>query len=211
MNPPLFDRPPFDRPLFDRLADLFERNRAIGDLGLRDDSSALTKPPRPAAVLMAITDRAEPGLLLTQRPDTMASHPGQIAFPGGKLEKGENEVEAALREAEEELGIAPGDVRIVGPARGFVTGSGFRLTPVLGLVPSDLQITPDPREVVDWFEAPLRHVLDRRNHVHKIGKFTIGERPYIEINWEGRRIWGITAGIIANLSHRLNWEELVDG
>jgi len=203
--------PPFDRPLFDRLADLFERNREIGKMGLRDDHAMLTTPPRPAAVLMAITDRREPGILLTQRPDTMASHPGQIAFPGGKLEKDENEVEAALREAEEELGIAPRDVRVIGPVPGFVTGSGFRLTPVLGLVPHDLPIIPDPREVVDWFEAPLRHVLDPSNHVHKVGMFAGHERPYVEINWEGRRIWGITAGIIANLSHRLNWKELVDG
>ncbi len=70
---------------------------------------------------------------------------------------------------------------------------------------------PDPREVVDWFEAPLRHVLDRRNHVHKVGMFKGYERPYVEIMWEGRRIWGITAGIIANLSHRLAWDDLIDG
>ncbi len=198
-------------PLFDRLADLFERSSAVGIKGLRDDTPLLTTPPRPAAVLIPVTDRSDPGLLLTQRPDTMASHPGQIAFPGGKLEAGENAVEAALREAEEELGIAPRDVQVIGSAQHFVTASGFHLTPVLGLVPPDLPIRPDPREVDDWFEAPLRHVLDRRNHEHKTGRFQGQERPYVEIMWEGRRIWGITAGIIANLSHRLAWEDLLDG
>lgn len=198
-------------PLFDRLADLFERSSAVGIKGLRDDTPLLTKPPRPAAVLIPVTDRSDPGLLLTQRPDTMASHPGQIAFPGGKLEAGENAVEAALREAEEELGIAPRDVQVIGSAQHFVTASGFHLTPVLGLVPPDLPIRPDPREVDDWFEAPLRHVLDRRNHEHKTGRFQGQERPYVEIMWEGRRIWGITAGIIANLSHRLAWQDLTDG
>ncbi len=195
--------------LLDRLSHLFESSRDRAHEGLRDDSEFARRPLRDAAVLMAVTDRDEPGLLLTHRPDTMANHPGQVAFPGGKLEPGENAVAAALREAHEELAIDPRQVSVVGEAQSFATGTGFNLTPVLGLVPPDLSITPDPREVDDWFEAPLRFVLDRRNHVAKTGIFMGYERPYTEIVWEGHRIWGITAGIIANLSHRLAWEELV--
>jgi 8-oxo-dGTP pyrophosphatase MutT (NUDIX family) len=197
--------------LFDRLARLFDASHHIGYHGLRDDSDFARQPVRDAAVLMAVTDRAEPGLLLTQRPDTMSNHPGQIAFPGGKLEPGEDAIAAALREAEEELAIAASQVRVVGAAQSFVTGTGFNLTPVLGLIPPDLPIIPDPREVEGWFEVPLRHVFDQRNHIAKVGLFMGHERPYTQIEWQGHRIWGITAGIIVNLSHRLAGEELVDG
>ncbi|QZH75109.1 MAG: CoA pyrophosphatase [Erythrobacter sp.] len=197
--------------LFTRLARLFDASHHIGYEGLRDDSDFARQPLRDAAVLMAVTSRADPGLLLTRRPETMVNHPGQIAFPGGKLEPGEDAVAAALREAEEELSIEPAQVQVVGAAQSFVTGTGFNLTPVLGLIPPDLPITPDPREVDGWFEVPLRHVLDQRNHVAKVGLFMGHERPYTEIEWQGHRIWGITAGIIVNLSHRLAWEELVDG
>ena len=197
--------------LFDRLTDLFERGAHVGQMGLRDDSDVVTAPPRPAAVLMAVTDRSDPGIILTHRPQSMASHPGQVAFPGGKLEDGEDAVKAALREAEEELAIAPAHVRVIGTSTSFITGSGFDLTPVLGVVPPDLPIVPDPREVDSWFEAPLSFVLDRRNHVHKTGLFMGHERSYTEIIWEGHRIWGITAGILSNLAHRLAWKELSDG
>ena len=197
--------------LFDRLRDLFTRGAHVGAMGLRDDSEFVTGETRPAAVLMAVTDRADPGIILTHRPQTMASHPGQVAFPGGKLEHGEDAIAAALREAEEELAIPPGEVRLIGASESFVTGSGFSLTPVLGVVPADLPIRPDPREVAGWFEPPLSFVLDQRNHVHRTGLFGGHERHYTEIVWEGHRIWGITAGILANLSHRLAWQDLADG
>ena len=196
--------------LFDRLVRLFEASHHIGALGLRDDSEFAPNERRPAAVLIAVTDRAEPGILLTHRPESMARHPGQIAFPGGKLEADEDAVTAALREAEEELGIDPAEVRVIGTGQDFVTGSGFHLTPVLGVIPPDLPIRPDPREVADWFEAPLRFVFDPANHVPRMGMFGPYERSFTEITWEGHRIWGITAGIIVNLSHRLSWSELVD-
>ncbi|MWV27743.1 CoA pyrophosphatase [Aurantiacibacter rhizosphaerae] len=197
--------------LFDRLQRYFDDTQHMGMAGIRDDSEFVVgKTLRDAAVLIAVTERAEPGVLLTHRPETMASHPGQVSFPGGKLEPGENVIEAALREAQEELAIDPAQVRIIGEATTFVTGSGFRLTPVLGLVPGDVEIRPDPREVADWFEAPLRHLLDQDNHKPKIGMFNGNKRPYVEIDWEGHRIWGITAGIIAHLSHRLSIDRLVD-
>lgn len=196
--------------LFDRLAHLFEAGRHVGTRGLRDESAFAPPRLRDAAVLIAVTDRAEPGVLLTHRPETMASHPGQVAFPGGKLEAGEDAITAALREAQEELGIDPACVRLVGATDSFVTGSGFSLTPVLGMVPADLTIVPDPREVSDWFEAPLRFVLDQSNHRQRTGLFRGHERPYTEIEWQGHRIWGITAGILTNLSHRLAWQDLLD-
>lgn len=197
--------------LFDRLERLFHAGSHVGSIGLRDDSDFAPPELRPAAVLIAVTDRPEPGVLLTHRPETMASHPGQVAFPGGKLEPGEDAIFAALREANEELAIDPAKVRIVGTTDSFVTGSGYSLTPVLGLVPPDLAIAPNPYEVASWFEAPLRFVLDQHNHVRKVGLFRGHERSYTEIDWQGHRIWGITASILSNLSHRMAWQELVDG
>ena len=197
--------------LFDRLSELFHAGHHVGSIGLRDDADFAPPEPRAAAVLIAVTDRSEPGVLLTHRPDTMPSHPGQVAFPGGKCEPGEDAVAAALREAHEELGIEREQVRVIGETHSFVTGSGYALTPVLGLVPPDLPLRPDPREVASWFEAPLGFVLDQRNHKRKTGMFRGLERPYTEIEWQGHRIWGITAGILTNLSHRLAWQELADG
>jgi 8-oxo-dGTP pyrophosphatase MutT (NUDIX family) len=197
--------------LFGRLQRLFDEGHGVALAGLRDDAGFAPPEVRPAAVLIAVTDRPEPGVLLTHRPETMRAHPGQVAFPGGKLDPGEDAVAAALREAREELGIEAGDVRVFGASDRFVTGSGFDVTPVLALIPPDLPIRPDPREVSGWFEAPLRFILDEANHVHKIGEFRGRERPYLEIDWQGHRIWGVTASIIHNLSRRLAWKELADG
>jgi 8-oxo-dGTP pyrophosphatase MutT (NUDIX family) len=197
--------------LFDRLKRVFDEGHGVELPDLRDDARFAPAEIRPAAVLIAVTDRPDPGVLLTHRPETMRAHPGQVAFPGGKLDPGEDAVAAALREAREELGIEPESVRVIGASDRFVTGSGFDVTPVLGLIPPDLPIRPDPREVSGWFEAPLRFILDEANQVQKIGEFRGFERPYLEIDWRGHRIWGVTAAIIHNLSRRLAWRELVDG
>lgn len=197
--------------LFDRLQRLFDEGHGVEVPDLRDDARFAPPEVRPAAVLIAVTERAEPGVLLTHRPETMRAHPGQVAFPGGKIDPGEDAVEAALREAHEELGIDPEAVRVIGASDRFVTGSGYDVTPVLGLIAPDVRIEPDPREVSGWFEAPLRYILDSANHVQKVGEFRGHERPYLEIEWQGHRIWGVTAAIIHNLSLRLAWQELVDG
>lgn len=192
--------------LFDRLQAAFAASVERAHLGLHDDGRFVPPVTRPAAVLMAVTDRPEPGLILTHRPHTMAKHPGQVSFPGGKIEPGEDAVAAALREAEEELSIAPAAVRVVGLAERFTTGSGFEVTPVLGVISADTPITPHPHEVAGWFEVPLAFALDRANHAQRVGLLGGHERRYVEIMYGDHRIWGITAAIIGNLSHRLEGE-----
>ncbi len=192
--------------LFDRLQQLFDEGHGVELPGLLNQGQFAPPEIRPAAVLIAVTDRPEPGIILIHRPDSMRAHPGQVAFPGGKLDPGEDAVTAALREAHEELAINPSDVRIIGSSDRFITGTGYDVTPVLALVPSDLPIVPNPLEVASWFEAPLGFVLDPANHAHKQKEWFGRMRPYIEIDWQGHRIWGITAAILANLARRLAWQ-----
>ncbi|KRA83813.1 CoA pyrophosphatase [Altererythrobacter sp. Root672] len=191
--------------LFERLKLLFDEGHGVELPSLRNDGQFAPAEIRPAAVLVAVTEREEPGVILTHRPDSMRAHAGQVAFPGGKLDPGEDAVEAALREAYEELAINPSDVRVIGASDRFITGTGYDVTPVLGLVPADLPIVPNPHEVDSWFEVPLAFLLDPANHAHKEREWFGRMRPYIEIDWQGHVIWGITAAIVANLSQRLAW------
>lgn len=159
---------------------------------------------RPAAVLIPITDRPEPGVILTQRPDWLRSHAGQVAFPGGKVDDTDADaIDAALREAEEELAMPRDQVRIIGVADTYYSGSGYEIVPVVGIVPPDLPLTPNPGEVADWFEVPLSFLLDTGNAVQKQVDWGGHRREYYDMQWENRRIWGVTAGIIANLAARL--------
>jgi 8-oxo-dGTP pyrophosphatase MutT (NUDIX family) len=135
----------------------------------------------------------------------MRSHPGQVAFPGGKIDPGEDAVEAALREANEELGIRAEDVTVIGTSDLYKTGTGYAVTPVLAVVPPDLELQPNPTEVAAWFEAPVDFVFDRANHVEQRAYWQEQERRYIEIMWQEHRIWGVTAAIIANLARRIAW------
>ena len=158
---------------------------------------------RPAAVLIPVTAKPEPGVILTHRPSSMRAHPGQIAFPGGKIDPGEDAIAAALREAWEELAIPPDAVRVVGAEAPFHSGSGYFITPVLGVIPPDLAFVPNPSEVADWFEAPLAFMLDDANHLLRTGIFGGVERQYYEITWQQHRVWGLTANIIRDLARRL--------
>ncbi|SFP88943.1 CoA pyrophosphatase [Sphingomonas rubra] len=158
-----------------------------------------------AAVLIAVTDRPEPGVILTQRTDTLRHHPGQIAFPGGRVEPGEDAVAAALREAEEEIALPPAAVEIVGPVDRYRTVTGFDVVPVIGVVPPDLTLVPAEAEVASVFEVPLAFVLNAGNHRAGSGYWRGAERRFVEIPWQERRIWGATAAIIVNLSRRLRW------
>lgn len=159
---------------------------------------------RAAAVLIPITDRAEPGVILTQRPTWLRSHAGQVAFPGGKVDDtDENSIFAALREAEEELNIPPARVEVIGVADTYYSGSGYSIAPVVGIIPPDLELQPNPQEVEDWFEVPLAFLLDPANSIKKETNWNGQQRSYYDMQWGERRIWGVTAGIIANLVRRL--------
>ena len=158
-----------------------------------------------AAVLIAITDRPEPGVILTVRHEDMRTHAGQVAFPAAALDPGEDAAAAAVREAWEELGLAPKAVELVGALECYRTVTGFAVTPVLAAIPPDLPLSPHEPEVADWFEAPLAFVLDPANHRRHSALFEGRERHYYRIDWNGRNIWGATAAMIVNLSRRLQW------
>ncbi|AIT78762.1 CoA pyrophosphatase [Novosphingobium pentaromativorans] len=198
--------------LFEQVSRRFERGHMAEPSRLWNDPRiANIASFKPAAVLIAITERERPGMLLLHRPSTMRAHPGQIAFPGGRIDPGETPVEAALREANEELGIDPAKVRVVGSSDLYRTGSGYEITPVVGVVPPDLEITPNPAEVAQWFEAPVDFVLDPANQQARTLEFDERTHKFVEIVWSERgqdhRIWGVTGAILHNLSYRLNWND----
>ncbi len=158
----------------------------------------------PAAVLVPVVDRPEPTVILTLRPQTMRKHPGQVSFPGGRIDPGDSDpIAAALREAEEEIGLPREAVQVIGVADRYRTVTGFEVTPVIGIVPPDLPLTPHPGEVEAMFEAPLYYLLDPAHQIVRSAEWRGRMRTYYEIEWEGRRIWGATAAMIVNLSRRL--------
>ena len=159
----------------------------------------------PAAVLVAVTDRPEPGVLLTLRQPHLRRHAGQIAFPGGRVDEGEDPIAAALREADEEILLDASAAEVVGSLPPYRTVTGFVVTPVICVVPPDLPLRPHEHEVADLFEAPLAYLLDPTNQQRRSALFQGKERHYYEIDWNGRRIWGATAAMIVNLSRRLQW------
>jgi len=179
--------PPIEPPLVGDLPEL----RAEADIA--------------AAVLVAITDRPEPGMILTVRREHLRTHAGQIAFPGGRIDPGEDAIAAALREAHEEVLVPPERVEVAGTIEPYRTVTGYVVTPVLGVLPPGLPLEPHEHEVADLFEAPLLFLLDPANQQRKSALFQGRTRHYYEIVWNDRRIWGATAAMIVNLSRRLQW------
>ncbi|MFO6445643.1 CoA pyrophosphatase [Erythrobacter sp. NE805] len=202
--------PPPPPSLHDALARAFAEGHAREVEGLLSDAQFATDGrATPAAVLIAITDVPDdPQVILTQRPRGMRDHPGQVAFPGGKIDPGEDAVTAALREAEEELALPRSAVQVIGTSDIYHTGTGFLVTPVVGLVPPGLELRPNPTEVEAWFEAPLGLLFDPASWTANAVFWRGATRRYLEMEWQGFRIWGVTAAIIANLSKRIRMEDL---
>ncbi len=167
-----------------------------------DDTIAWT----PAAVLVGLVER-ESGLsvLLTRRADTLRRHTGQVAFPGGRCDPGETPWQTALREANEEIGLDPNLVELVGLSTAYRTaGTGYQIMPVVGFVSPDLALTPNPDEVADIFEAPFAFLMDPKNLETQERETPAGDRRrFYAATWEGQYIWGATAGIIRALYDRL--------
>lgn len=195
--------------LAERLREALERGRQRRPVLLEGDVlEGAEGDLMPAAVLVAVVDRPEPTVILTQRPMTMRRHPGQISFPGGRIDpQDDGPVAAALREAEEEIALPRECVQLIGMADVYRTITGFEVTPVVGVVPPGLALRPQPGEVEGMFEAPLDYLLDPRRQIVRTVDWRGLERSYYEIDWEGRRIWGATAAMIVNLSRRLELAE----
>ncbi|QPQ54022.1 CoA pyrophosphatase [Allosphingosinicella flava] len=195
--------------LIDRIRQVFGNPLAAHPLLLPGDPVDPAPPgeevtPFPAAVLVPVVTHREPALLFTLRPETMRRHAGQVSFPGGRIDPADaGPVEAALREAEEEIALPRAAVEIIGPADPYRTVTNFSVTPIIGLLSPGLPLISNPGEVADIFEAPLSYLLDPRHQIVRTAHYGGRERHYYEILWEGRRIWGATAAMIVNLSHRL--------
>jgi 8-oxo-dGTP pyrophosphatase MutT (NUDIX family) len=179
---------------------------ARGDLDLNPDAweRAGVRATKPAAVLVPVIDRPEPTVLLTQRTAELASHAGQVAFPGGKIDPTDDSpVAAALREATEEVGLSPALVEPIGYLDLYLTFSGFRILPTVARVKPDFALTLNPWEVTETFEVPLAFLMMPDNHQRKTRDWNGIQREYYAIPFENRYIWGITAGILRNLYERI--------
>jgi len=161
--------------------------------------------PTPAAVLVPIVDRGdELTVLLTERSAGLKHHPGQISFPGGRLEPGDLDAESgALRETEEEIGLGREHVEILGRLPDHIIISGYQVTPVVALVRPGFTLSIDCTEVACAFEAPLRHLFDPRTHVQRLRRVGAEELVTYDLPWSGRNIWGATAGMLLTLRQML--------
>lgn len=167
---------------------------AFGPRGLRQAAVLAPLVVRPTGV----------AVILTRRADTLTTHSGQIAFPGGRLDPGETAVEAALREAGEEISLDASKVEILGLGDPYETGTGFLITPVVGWIAEAHELVANAHEVADIFEAPWDFLMNAANHRRDYMDISDGERRWFwSMSWQDRYIWGVTAGIIRSLQNRL--------
>jgi len=156
---------------------------------------------------MPIIIRADgPTLLFTQRTADLKDHPGQVSFPGGRMELSDKSpIDTALRETEEEIGLLRQHVEVIGSLPEYFTGTGYRVTPVAGLVRPPFEVIPDPREVAEIFEVPLAFLMDGMNHQRRTVELPsgMGRRTFYTMPYERFFIWGATAGMLRNLFHFL--------
>ena len=199
-----------DRPLELDLAELRRRlalpGPAVslyGDQGARPAASELTR----ASVLVPIVVRPEElAVLFTQRTARLRDHSGQVSFPGGRAEPQDASAEiTALRESREEIGLAPERVEIIGRLPDYHTRTGYRITPVIGVLTPPLELRPDAEEVESIFEVPLAFLLDPRNHARDSRVWRGETRWFYAIRYRERTIWGATAGMLVNL-----WRHLIE-
>jgi 8-oxo-dGTP pyrophosphatase MutT (NUDIX family) len=204
--------------------DFFERARArlsldappalhdpsvVPDKGDPELNAEMTKlwavrPIRPAAVLVPVVDRAEPTVLLTQRSAHLPQHPGQISFPGGKIDPGdETPLAAALREAQEEVGLDVQFVEPIGYLDLYMTTQGYRIVPSVARIAPDYKVALNASEVDEAFEVPLQFLMEPGNHQKHSRDWEGIRRYYFEIPYEQRKICGVTAGILRNLYEKI--------
>lgn len=198
--------------LREALAQTHDRQpRPLADLDLPPGADKWMPPGfaeklRPAAVLAPVFRRRDQySVLLTRRAEHLSSHQGQISFPGGRRDEGDASAAAnALREAQEEVGLDPQRVEVLGYLDDYPTISLYRITPVVGLIDGTFEPAIDPGEVAEAFEVPLEIALDPGSYERK----TISREgvvvPFLELNWGGYRVWGATAGMLWDLCRRVN-------
>jgi 8-oxo-dGTP pyrophosphatase MutT (NUDIX family) len=177
-----------------------------GDDRFADDGETLMmvsrdRPLKPAAVLVLVVNHAVPTIVFTQRTSHLTDHAGQISFPGGRVEPTDaNAAATALREANEETGVDPSAIEIIGELPHYTTGTGYRITPVVGWAPGPVGYEPDPSEVAEVFEVPAPFLLDPSNHRQELAMYKGRMRSYYAIPFGQRYIWGATAGMLITFS-----------
>jgi 8-oxo-dGTP pyrophosphatase MutT (NUDIX family) len=165
---------------------------------------AMVRPIRPAAVLVPVIDKPEPTVLLTQRAQHLPNHAGQVSFPGGKIDSGDKSpLAAALRETDEEIGLDRSFIEPLGYLDVYMTTLGYRIVPVIARITSGFALTLSISEVDDTFEVPLAFLMDQTNIERHSRDWQGMTRHYYAITFGERYIWGVTAGILRNLYHRL--------
>lgn len=190
-----------------RFAEPFSHDAEDGDYILNPGARDVLRGQnlRDAAVLIPIVSHEiGPSVILTLRSANLRKHTGQVAFPGGAIDAGDlTAVDAALREAEEEIGLSRHVPKVIGQLPDYVSGSGFRIKPIVALVPPQQPLKINPDEVAEVFEVPLAFLMDPDNHIHASREWQGVERFYYEIPFQPHRIWGVTAGIIRAFYERV--------